>query len=247
MEPKPRAMRVALAGLLVLLVGAVLAGTAAAQGGDEKTLATSGRAETMVTPDRAVVTVSVVTENADVKAAQGENARTMDGVKAAIEGLGIPRRDLKTVGYSVVPVYDDSKGLFRPKVKYYQVTNSLQVTLRDVTRTGEVIDAAVTAGANQVGSIGFFVSDELEQSVRNELLAQAVNRAYSEASAVANAAGVKITGVKQITVSGYYPPRIYASNIAMMRAETGLDGVPTPIEAGEVKVTAEVSVVYLIG
>ena len=201
----------------------------------------------MVTPDRAQVTVSVVTENANVQAAQAENARIMDSVVSAIGGLGIEKKDLKTTGYSIYPVYDDAKVPFGQKVKYYRVTNSLQVTIRDISRTGDVIDTAVKSGANEVGSIMFMISEELEQSLRNELLVKAVKKAYSDASVVAGAAGVTITGVKQITVAGSYPPVIYRNTAGWGMADKAFEQAPTPIEAGELKVTAEVSAVYLVG
>jgi hypothetical protein len=233
--------------LVFVLVAAFLPGTVAAAENNERTISTSGSAEIMVKPDRAVVTVSVVTENANVQAAQSENARTMDSVSRAIENLGIEKKDLKTVGYSIYPVYEDSKVPFGQKVKYYRVTNSLEITIRDISMTGEVIDTAVKSGANQAGSIEFLVSEELEQSLRQELLAKAVKKAYSDASTVAGAAGVTITGVKQISVTGSYPPRLYKSMAALASGDNAYEQAPTPIEAGEVKVTAEVSAVYLIG
>jgi len=233
--------------IVLFLFLAFLPGIAGAAEDNERTIATSGRAETMVTPDRAQVTVSVVTENANVQAAQAENARIMDSVVSAIGGLGIEKKDLKTTGYSIYPVYDDAKVPFGQKVKYYRVTNSLQVTIRDISRTGDVIDTAVKSGANEVGSITFMISEELEQSLRNELLVKAVKKAYSDASVVAGAAGVTITGVKQITVAGSYPPVIYRNTASWGMADKEYVQAPTPIEAGELKVTAEVNAVYLVG
>jgi len=246
MKPKVATRVFPFAMVLVLLVIS-LSGTVTAAEDNDRTISTSGSAEVMVAPDRALITVSVVTENANVQAAQSDNARIMDTVVGSIGGLGIDKKDLKTTGYSVYPIYEDTKVPFGQKVKYYRVTNSLQVTLQEISRTGEVIDTAVKSGANQVGSIEFSVSEELEQSLRGELLEKAVKKAYSDASIVAGAAGVTITGVKQITVGSYYSPRLYenaASYAPTMKAETQIS---TPIEAGEVKVTAEVNVEYLIG
>jgi len=149
------ARQILLLALLLVLIVASLAGTVTAAEDNERTISTSGNAEILVAPDRALVTVSVVTENADVKVAQTDNARIMSTVAGSIEGLGIEKKDLKTTGYSIYPVYEDTKVPFGQKVKYYRVTNSLQVTLKDITRTGEVIDTAVKSGANQVDSIEF--------------------------------------------------------------------------------------------
>src|SRR5690606_7619946 len=103
----------------------------------------------------------------------------------------------------------DSSSIFRQKVKYYRVTNSVQVTIRDVSKTGEIIDAAVAAGANSIDSIMFMVSEELEQSLRSDVLAKAVRKARADADIVAAVAGVTISGVKELSVGGYYPPVLY--------------------------------------
>ncbi|MCQ8893135.1 MAG: SIMPL domain-containing protein [Methanolinea sp.] len=241
-----RISREAILLLTLAILAWALAGVASAAENSERTISATGNAEITVTPDRAMVTVSVVTENANALAAQNENARVMDSVVRSLEAMGIEKKDLKTTGYSIYPIYDDSKVPFGQKVKYYRVTNSLRVTIRDVPRTGEVIDSAVNAGANQVDSITFMVSEELESSLRADVLSKAVNKAFSDASAVAGAAGVTIRGVKEISVGAYYPPVLY-ENVRASAVDMKSAPVPTPIEPGEVKITASVSVVYLIG
>lgn len=232
---------------VLLLLGFILLATAAsAAENNDRVITTSASAETMVTPDRAQVTVSVQTENADVKTAQAENARLMDEVVKALESSGIARIDMKTMGYSIYPVYDDSSSLFRQKVKYYRVTNSLQVTVHDVSRTGETIDIAVGAGANQVDSIIFMVSEELEQTTRAEVLAKAVRKARGDADVVAQAAGVTITGIREIAVGGYYAPVLYENTRAGAADMKMQAAVPTPVEPGQVKITAQVTATYLI-
>jgi hypothetical protein len=232
---------------LILLLGVALlaTGVSAAENSD-RVISTSATAEMMVTPDRAQVTVSVQTENADVKVAQAENARMMDAVVNALESAGIARADMKTTGYSIYPVYDDSNSLFRQKVKYYRVTNSLQVTARDVSRTGEIIDIAVGAGANQVDTIMFMVSEELEQTIRADVLSKAVKKARADADVVAGAAGVTISGVKEISVGSYYPPVLYENARVGAADMKGASAVPTPVEPGQVKITAQVTATYLI-
>jgi uncharacterized protein YggE len=110
--------------------------------------------------------------------------------------------------------------------------------------TGEVIDAAIAAGANQVQNIAFSLSPEKEQSLRAEVLAEAVTRTRADADAVAAALGVTITGVQDATVGAYYPPVVYRS--ASVGAADMAAPVPTPVEPGQVTVSATVSVNYLI-
>ncbi|HUU76127.1 MAG TPA: SIMPL domain-containing protein [Methanoregulaceae archaeon] len=212
---------------------------------DEKVIMTSASGEVMATPDRAQLTFSVQTENADVKIAQQENARIMDGLVRAIQGAGIAKEDIKTVRYSIYPYYEDASP-FGQKIKYYQVTSSVQITMRDVGRTGEIIDIAVANGANQVDSINFLLSEELEQSLRAEVLTKAVDRTKTDADAVAAAIGMRIIGVKEVSVGQSYSPVLYQSARYESDAAMKGAGVPTPIEPGELKVSAQVSVTYLI-
>lgn len=238
--------QLAMISLLVVIGFSLLATGVYAAEDSDRVIVTSASAEVMVTPDRALVTVSVQTEHSDVRVAQSENARMMDAVVKALESAGIPRADMKTTGYSIYPVYDDSGSLYRQKVKFYRVTNSLQVTVRDVSRTGEIIDVAIGAGANQVDTIAFMVSEELEETLRADVLTKAVKKARADADVVAMAAGVSIAGVKEISVGGYYPPVLYETARAGAADMKGAMAVPTPVEPGQVKITAQVSATYLI-
>lgn len=233
-----------IAMLMLLAITLLVTGVHAAEDSD-RVIITSGSSEVKVTPDRAQVTVSVQTENADVKMAQSENAAKMDAVVKAIKAAGIADADVRTSGYSIYPVYDDTSSIFSKKVKTYRVTNSVQVTIRDVTKTGEVIDAAVAAGANQVDSIMFMVSEELEQSLRSEVLGKAVRKARADADIVAAAAGVTITGVKEINVGSYYPP-VYYENARPAAMDAKATSVSTPVEPGQVTISAQISATYLI-
>jgi len=124
------------------------------------------------------------------------------------------------------------------------VTNSVQVTVRDVSRTGEVIDIAVANGANQVNSIVFSLSEGREAESRSEVLTMAVKKARADADTLAQATSVTITGVQTISVGSVYIPVAYDNR--MLSAESKVSAVPTPIEPGQIKVSAQVSISYLI-
>jgi len=211
----------------------------------ERIISVSGSGEVMATPDISTVNVGVQTENPDVMIAQQENARIMDRVITALVAAGIPREDIKTVGYSIYPVYEDTTLPFGQKIRYYQVTSSVQVTVRDVARTGEIIDIAVANGANQVNSIVFSLSKERESLLRSEVLTTAVRNARTDADTVAQATGVTISGIQSVSVGSVYVP-VYYDNRLAGGAESKAVAVPTPIEPGQITVTAQVSISYLI-
>jgi uncharacterized protein len=232
-------------GLVIMtmaLVGCAMAATDSTA--NERVIHASGTGNVIGIPDRAQVTFSVQTENTDVKAAQTENAVKMAKVHDALLALGLPRDALKTTGYNIYPVYEENTGLLTPKIKTYRVTNSLTVTLHNVSQTGEVIDTAVANGINQADSIQFMLSDEQAQVLRTEALKEAVSRAKADADTVSAAMGTTITGVQSAdTGSGYTP--VFFQNYAMDGAALK-SAAATPIQAGDITVSATVTITYTI-
>jgi uncharacterized protein YggE len=230
----------------ILLVAMAITGSAAAAPLDftsERVIHASGSGNVIGTPDRAQVSLAIETENFDVKSAQQENAARMTQVIDALVAAGIPKDALKTTGYNIYLAYEDAKSSSDEKVRLYRVTNTLTVTLHDVSRTGEVIDIAVANGINQASSIQFMLSDEQAQVLRTEALKKAVARARADADTVASALGVRITGVRDGDISGGYMPVLYEN---YMLEGAAPKAAATPIQPGDVTVTASISVTYLI-
>lgn len=232
---------------LIVVFATFAAGVSAADTtSSDHVIMTSGTGEVTATPDRGELSFSVQTENRDVRVAQAENAELMNQTINALLAAGIPNEDIKTTGYSIYPVYEDSGGIFNSNIKLYRVTNTLLTTVRDLNRTGEVIDIAVANGINQVNSISFLLSEDQEQAVRTLALQEAVARARMDADAIAKATGTTITGIKEISTGGNVRPIIYNDLSSAKMAGEGM-AVPTPIQPGEIHVTASVSITYLIG
>ena len=212
---------------------------------DEKVIHATGSGNIIGNPDRAQVTFAVESENPDVKTAQQANAVQMTKVIDALVAAGLPKDALKTTGYNIYPIYDDySKSLLEQKIRTYRVTNTLTVTLHDVNRTGEVIDIAVANGINQASSIQFMLSDEQSQVLRTEALKKAVSRARADADTVAGALGTVILDVQSVDISGGYAPVLFENYNAL--DATTKSAAPTPIQPGDVTVTAQVSITYSI-
>jgi uncharacterized protein len=229
--------------MLVLLATMISPVIAQTDNNSDKVIVTSATSEVPVTPDRAQISIGVQTQNPDVKIAGQENAVQMDALVTSLQKAGIDQKDLQTSGYSIYPVYDDSSLGFGQKIRYCQVTNTLTVTVRDVNRTGDFIDIAVASGANQAFGITFTLSEERMRVARNVALRKAVGQARADADTVAAAVGVKILGVRDVSVGGVSPPVIHDRYDA---AGISAKAVPTPIQAGEIRVSAQVSITYLI-
>jgi hypothetical protein len=230
---------------VLLICAMVLIGTASAAvdtSVPQKVIQTSGSGTVTGSPDRVQLSFSVQTENPDVKTAQVDNAARMTQVIDNLVAAGVPRDSIKTTGYSIYPVYQDSTGILDRKIKTYQVTNTLQVTLTDVSRAGDIIDIAVASGINEVSSIQFMLSDSQNQILRSEALKKAVVNARADADTVAGAMGVIISSTQNVDISQGYSPVVYDSSYAMWAMAKS--EVPTPIQPNDVTVTAQVSITY---
>jgi hypothetical protein len=226
---------------MVIATAAIGGATAAAEDTTkERLIHTSATGEVTTTADQAEISVSVQTENMDPKRAQAENAAIMADIIAALKGAGVAESDLKTTGFSMYPVYDESGSIFAKNIKYYRVTNTLLITVKDITKTGELLDLTVANGANNVNGVTFTLSDEKQQALRDDALTEAVRLARADADTVAKAAGLTITGVREITTGGAYVP--YAR--AEMSYANGKVAA-TPLQPGEMTVSASVSISYI--
>ena len=121
----------------------------------------------------------------------------------------------------------------------YRVTNTVNVTVRDLSKTGSVIDAAADSGVNTSSSISFGISDYEEYY--NEALKNAVLAADKKANTIAGALGVKLKGAVTVNEGGGYSP---LSNYAVYSMRDEAYGAQTPIQAGTLEISAYVNIVY---
>jgi uncharacterized protein YggE len=203
-----------------------------------KTISVTGTGVVKARPDRAVLSLSVVTQADTAEEAISENADKMDRVVKAVRNMGILENQTETSAYSLSPIWEYPKE-GSPKIVGYTCSNTIRVTVKNLNKVGEVIDAAVAAGANQVSSIQFTISDEAMRQLGLNALSLAVKDAASKASTIATAAGVTLAGPVSISISGYSP---YVRSYAF-ESVSGI--APTPIlSPEEVSVTVSVSAVY---
>lgn len=234
------------AALMVLLAVGVGTVGAATEAPEEPMIHASGTGEVTTTPDLAIVSVAVEKENTDPKEAQAENAQEMTRVIDAVKAAGIPSEDIKTTGYSIWAETSDNDKPFVSGQVIYHASNTVQITLTDVNRAGEIVDLAVSNGANTVNSVSFSLSPEKEQQFRREALTEAVQNARADADTVAAASGVNITGIQDISIGSVYVPTYQNARFSMLDAENASGATATPVETGTIKVTASVTISYLI-
>lgn len=206
----------------------------------KRTINVSAQGKVSATPDIAYVTLGVVTEDVDAKAAQRSNATSMDKVVSQIKASGVKSEDIKTVSYSIYPKYDYDQKTGLSKIVGYSVNNSVQVTVRDITKAGSIIDLAADNGVNTSNSISFGFSDP--DKYYNQALKKAVEAAKLKAVTLAAPFGITLKIPVSISESGGYTP---VNNYPMYDAKAmSAEAAPTPVQAGTTEITANVSLVY---
>jgi uncharacterized protein len=185
-----------------------------------------GSAEVKATPDRALVMVSVQNRGRTAALAGQENARRATAIQEAIRATGIAREQLSTADYNVQPQYTYANNR-PPELNGYMASNTVRVEVRALENVGRVIDAALGAGATNIGGVSFYVSNL--DGVRRDALAAATRNARLAAEAIATAAGGRLGTLVLITTQESAPPMPVPM---MMRAAVAdAEAKTTPIEA----------------
>jgi len=201
-----------------------------------RTITVSGEGHVKVKPDTASLNVGVQANADTATAALAQANDAAEKLIAALKAAGIADDDLTTAGLSVYPNYSANN-----KINGYQANNSVQVTIRDIGRTGPVIDAAAAAAGDNItiGGVSFYVDDteKLIGAARADAIANALKRAGEYAAA----AGVKVGGVLQIAEVSVSPVPIYSYERA---AADSAGGSKTPIQIGTQDLSVNVTVVY---
>jgi len=214
------------------------------------TIVIDGLGEITAAPDTAFVNSGVTTQGATAREALDANTEAMDALIAALKDAGIERRDIQTSGFSVNPnyVYTDARDAngysLPPKINGYQVSNMVTVRVRELESLGQVLDRAVTVGANTVNGVSFAVADpsDLYDKARREAFADARRKAelYAEIS------GETLGELERISESQSFnqPPQPY-----MMRASVPQAAADSavPVEGGELTFSISVQVEWELG
>jgi uncharacterized protein len=223
-----------LIGFMLLLAAALPA--SAAENNVSK-LIVQGEGTVRAAPDVATVVLGVETQNASASGAAAENAKLMNETIAALRSAGIAEKDIQTSGYSLTTAPEEQPKTAgeKPKAPLFIATNQVTVGLNDTGKVGLVLDAAVAAGSNSIQSVGFDIRNP--QPEKDKALTLAIEDARRKAEVAAKAASVKLGRVMEIS-EGYG----YVS-AAPKRAAYAAD-IATPIQPGEMEVTASVTVTY---
>ncbi|WP_410218681.1 SIMPL domain-containing protein [Paracoccus sp. (in: a-proteobacteria)] len=201
-------------------------------------LTVTGEGQSRVAPDLATVQLGVTTQAESAADAMTRNSEQQRAVIEALTGAGIDEAQIQTAGLNLNPLmrYGDGQA---PEVTGYQASNIVTVRVSQLERLGEVLDAIVAAGANEINGITFTREDGAEalDSARRDAVADARRKAEVLAQAAGLTLGSVLTLRDQATGNGGPRP--------MMRMEASMaDAVP--VQPGQMDMSAQVEIEYAL-
>ena len=195
-------------------------------------IATTGRGEIHVAPDKAILNVGIETRSGSANAAVGENASRVVTTIASLRSAGVDSAKITTGGYSLGPDYDKNKQIG------FIARNNLRVEVLRITDVGKLIDAALSGGATQVYNIQFVRADSKE--ARRNALAFAVADARSDADVLAQAAGGTLGKLISLT-SNFSQQPVLSTQLESVVVTGGSGYTQTPMMPGDLTIAAVAS------
>lgn len=227
----------ALVGLMVLLTGAT-----SAQDAPTNSITVDGFGTASGAPDVAYLQLGVQVSDTDVTTAFNQANDLMTTVIGALTEQGIDPKDIQTTGLYMYPDtgYDPQTGA-PTDTTTYRVGNSVNITIRDISKIGEIISAGVDAGANNINSLTFGIADTaaLEGQARTAAIADAKDRAAQLAEGLGLTLGDPIIVVESFSSST--PPILYD------RAQSVGGASNVPVQSGQLDVQVTVTITFSIG
>jgi uncharacterized protein YggE len=225
--------------LVALAALALAASPALAQAVPPPAISVNGEAMISAVPDQAEIDAGVTSEAKTAREASDINNAAMGKVLLALKGAGIDEKDYQTSRLSLQPQYPSS-GQSRPgpaTISGYRATNRVTIKVRDVTKIAGLIDVLVGAGANEIGGIGFIVSQA--SKLLDDAREKAVADARRKAEIYAKAAGVTLGDALSISEGGPPTPFFRGKMAAPMATSA-------PVAPGEETLSVAVNVSWAI-
>ena len=231
---KKAILALVLAGALVMS----LAGCGAQPQGETipQTVTVNGSGEAEAVPDVAILQLGVESKGATSEAARSANAEAINATIEAVKELGVAEEDVQTSNMHLRPIYGDAGNVIG-----YRMGVDMEITVRDISKAGQVIDAAIGSGSNTLDRFSYAISNESE--LYGQALEAAVKSARLTAEKLAAADGRTVGKMISVTECG-------SGMVVRENPETGggankaLTMADTTVMAGTDTVSAQVEVIF---
>jgi uncharacterized protein YggE len=211
----------------------------------DRTITVTGYGIAYGAPDIVTMGLGVQSSNTSIPTAMDDTNTRMQAVIQALKDGGVAAEDIRTDNYSIYQDYGkvpqpSATGDQSQQETTYNVSIGVTVTVRDPNKVGDLLSAAVSAGANMVNYIQFDIANRtpLESQARS----QAVNDAKSRADELAKLLGMQVGEPLTVVESGGYAPGpMYGGGGGGVQAAA----VP-PISQGQLSVSMSVTITYAL-
>src|SRR3989344_903597 len=229
-----------LIAIIVLLVGGFIFYNNLKK--EKTTINVNGESKIDALADRVTVYIGIETLKENTEESKNENSEISDRILYALYKEGISKSEIETSSYNIYPDYSYEDG--KQILKGYKTSNLLKIKTKDFDKIGKIVDASIDAGATNVQSINFELSQEKQNEIKTQAIGKATEDARLKAEATAKGLNAKIGRVKTVNIQdyNYYPYPLYT-------LESGADvrkAVSTEILPSNLEVRALVNVVFEI-
>lgn len=210
-----------------------------------RTVSVSGQAEEQVAPDKAILSLSLISKNTKLAQAKQESDKLAETLVKAAKDLDIPKEMIAVSSINVSPEYSYNNRDGRPQFMGYIVSRTLRITMKTTDTYEKLFSAAIDAGVDQINGIEFELSDR--EARAGKVRVKAFEVAQAKAAALAAAAGMKLGKPLTINTDGHYTPPIMPMPMmakAMMADAGGAESSVAPTLPGMVTLRESVSVVF---
>ena len=213
--------------------------TSSANSGMDRVLEVTGRGIVRLEPDIVTINIGVQSRSADAGVALKENTQKAQAVIDSLLEMGVEQKDIQTQNFNI---YQQQDKRFPEEetetTPTYVIENTVTVIGREIDSLGGILTTVIDEGANAINSIRFDVEDR--DTALDEARKLAIEDAKSQASAIAETAGVKLDGIQSIDVltSSSIVPR------AAFAMEEAVGGGEVPISGGTMTIEVSVNIAY---
>lgn len=206
-----------------------------------RTITVVGDGTVNIKPDVARANIGVEVLRPSVDEAAAENNQVTEQVLAALREMGVADEDIQTSGYSVFSERYSPDGSPSTEVQY-RVTNTVNVLIRNLDNVGEILDASIKAGANNIYGVEFLLDDPT--AARSAARQMAVENAAATASELAGLTGVNVGRIVSISEVIGNNGGFYSNQFTQFSTGVGAAALNTPIEPGQLRLTMQLQVTY---
>ena len=213
----------------------------------QNTISVSGSATASSEPDTLIVVLGVDSEAKTANESLSQNSNSLNAVISSLTNSGISEDDIQTSNFRIYPLYDFSDSKDKQILIGYRVSNKLSIQTDKIDSAGNVIDIAVSSGANRVDNISFQLSDEKSQKISDDLISNAILDATQKAEKALVPLKQQIVGVKSVIIHDNVMPFYDSpmrSSFGGMAMESSMKSAP--IMSGDEEIRTDVSVVFYI-